>query len=136
MEQQYEITDEMWKIIEPLIKGREGQWGGIAKDNRQFINAVFSILSTGKPWSSLDRNIIKWKSIHKRYIRWKTQGIWENIIIILLNYPEYKWLIDIKNCKFTNRLNNDNYILPYLMLLCNKKKDALFLTQKITNLKK
>ena len=31
----HDISDEKWKVIEPLLPGREGMWGGIAKDNRQ-----------------------------------------------------------------------------------------------------
>ena len=37
----HDITDKAWALLEPHLPGREGGWGGIAQDNRLFINAVF-----------------------------------------------------------------------------------------------
>ncbi len=31
----HDITDKAWALLEPHLPGREGSWGGIAKDNRQ-----------------------------------------------------------------------------------------------------
>jgi transposase len=45
----HDISDEAWAKIEMRLSGRPGQWGGVAKDNRKFINAVFWILRTGAP---------------------------------------------------------------------------------------
>lgn len=49
----YHISDVTWRRIEPHLSGQKGQWGGIAKDNRLFINAVLWILRTGAPWRKL-----------------------------------------------------------------------------------
>ena len=46
---------------QPHLPGREGVWGGIAKDNRLFINAVFWILRTGAPWRDLPPDLGDWK---------------------------------------------------------------------------
>lgn len=51
----HDISDRTWELLEPHLPGREGVWGGIAKDNRLFINAVFWILRTGAPWRDLPR---------------------------------------------------------------------------------
>ena len=37
----HEITDATWKLLEPDLPGREGVWGGVARDHRLLINAVF-----------------------------------------------------------------------------------------------
>jgi hypothetical protein len=49
----HDISDEVWTLLEPHLPGRAGVWGGKARDNRQFINAVFWILRTGAPWRDL-----------------------------------------------------------------------------------
>lgn len=42
----HDISDKTWALLEPHLPGRVGSWGGIAKDNRTFINAVFWVLRT------------------------------------------------------------------------------------------
>lgn len=40
----YDISNEVWALLEPLLPGRKVTWGGNARDNRKFIKAVFWIL--------------------------------------------------------------------------------------------
>ena len=49
----HDISDRVWYLIEPHLPGRRGIWGGIARDNRQFINAVFWILPGSATYFSL-----------------------------------------------------------------------------------
>ena len=49
----HDISNEVWALLEPHLPGQRGQWGGIAQDNRRFINAVFWVLRTGVPWRDL-----------------------------------------------------------------------------------
>ena len=37
----HDISYRVWNVLEPLLPGRAGSWGGVAQDNRQFINATF-----------------------------------------------------------------------------------------------
>ena len=37
----HDISDRVWKILEPLLLGRKGSVGRPSQDNRRFINAVF-----------------------------------------------------------------------------------------------
>ena len=34
----HDINDKVWALFEPHLPGQRGQWGGIAQDNRRFIN--------------------------------------------------------------------------------------------------
>ena len=43
----HDISDKVWSLLEPHLPGQRGQWGGIAQNNRRFINAVFWALRTG-----------------------------------------------------------------------------------------
>ena len=45
----HDTSDRVWSKLEPLLPGRKGEWSGIAKDNRLFINAVFWIFRMGAP---------------------------------------------------------------------------------------
>ena len=37
----HDINDKVWELLGPHLPRQRGQWGGIAQDNRCFINAVF-----------------------------------------------------------------------------------------------
>lgn len=96
----HDISDEVWALLEPLLPGRRGQWGGIAQDNRRFINAVFWILRTGAPWRDLPPAYGKWGTVYQRFRRWRDNGTWENILEALVDEPDFEWLIiDATHCK-------------------------------------
>ena len=96
----HDITDAMWERLEPHLSGQRGQWGGIAKDNRQFINAVFWILRTGSPWRDLPSDYGDWKNTHRRFTRWRDKGIWSDLLDIIIDEPDFEWLmIDATFCK-------------------------------------
>ncbi len=81
-------------------RGHRGQWGGIAQDNRRFINGVFWILRTGAPWRNLPPDYGDWKNTHRRFCRWRDKGVWEKLLETLLEESELKWLmIDASHIK-------------------------------------
>ena len=82
------------------MPGRKGAWGGIAEDHRLFIDAVFWILRTGAPWRDLVPDYGGWSDTHRRFIRWRDKGIWEKLLEIPIDEPDYAWLmIDASHCK-------------------------------------
>ena len=91
--QRHDISDELWAKLSPLLPGQPGQWGGVAKDNRTFLNAVFWILRTGAPWRDLPPSYGNWNSVAKRFRRWVKQGIWENLLEALIDNKDFEWLI-------------------------------------------
>ncbi|MBL8640431.1 MAG: IS5 family transposase, partial [Alphaproteobacteria bacterium] len=96
----HDISDRVWALLEPHLPGRKGVWGGVAKDNRQFINAVFWIIRTGAPWRDLPPDYGGWSNTHRRFIRWRDKGIWEKLLDVLIDEPDYEWLmIDASHCK-------------------------------------
>ena len=96
----HNISDHVWELLEHHLPGRRGAWGGIARDNRQFINAVFWILRTGAPWRDLPPDYGDWKNDHRRFCRWRDKGVWEKLLEILIDEPDYEWLmIDVSHVK-------------------------------------
>ena len=83
----HDLTDEQWSILAPILPGQRGQWGGIARDNRLFMNAVLWILRTGAPWRDLPKEFGKWSSVHQRFRRWRDAGVWERILSVLAKNP-------------------------------------------------
>ena len=96
----HDISDHIWNKLEPHLPGRKGAWGGVARDNRQFINAVFWILRTGSPWRDLPPDYGDWKNTHRRFCRWRDKGIWESLLEQLIDEPDFEWLmIDASHIK-------------------------------------
>lgn len=96
----HDMSDAMWAVVEPLLPGQRGQWGGIAKDNRRFLNGVFWVLRVGAPWRDLPPQYGKWNSVYQRFRRWRDSGVWERILEALVVEPDYEWLmIDASHCK-------------------------------------
>ena len=96
----HEITDATWRLLEPHLPGREGVWGGVARDHRLFSNAVFWIIRTGAPWRDLPLDLGEWSNTHRRFIRWRDKGVWERLLDLLIDEPDYAWLmIDASPCK-------------------------------------
>ena len=96
----HDINDETWELLENHLPGRKGTWGGNARDNRQFINAVFWILRTGAPWRDLPPDYGDWKNTHRRFCRWRDRGVWEKLLEILIDEPDFEWLmIDASHVK-------------------------------------
>lgn len=61
----YEVTDEHWTLMEPLLPGREGDPGAHGADNRLFVNAVIWIARTGAPWRDLPERFGEWNSVYQ-----------------------------------------------------------------------
>jgi transposase len=96
----HDISDKVWSKLDAHLPGRKGSWGGIAQDNRQFINAVFWIMRTGAPWRDLPPDFGGWSNTHRRFIRWRDGGVWERLLEVLIDEPDYEWLmIDATHCK-------------------------------------
>ncbi len=36
----HDISDKVWSLLEGHLPGREGTWGGVARDNRQLPTAA------------------------------------------------------------------------------------------------
>jgi transposase len=96
----HDLSDHAWELLEAHLPGRKGVWGGIAKDNRLFINAVLWILRTGAPWRDLPADYGDWKNTHRRFCRWRDKGRWEGLLERLIDAPDFEWLmIDASHAK-------------------------------------
>ena len=135
MHRRHDISDKAWVKLEPHLPGRQGTWGGVAEDNRKFVNAVFWIMRTGAPWRDLPPDYGGLSKTHRRFIRWRDGGIWEGLLEILIDDPDFEWLmIDASYRKVqqhasgarggnqkmsrTKRGSTQNYIWPWIRMVC------------------
>lgn len=88
-----DLDDRVWARLEPRLPGRVGEWGGIAEDNRRFVNAVLWILRTGSPWRDLPPDFGGWKNTHRRFCRLRDRGVWEQLLEVLIDEPGFEWLM-------------------------------------------
>ena len=143
----HDISDRIWDLLEPYLPGRKGVWGGKARDNRLFINAVFWILRTGAPWRDLPPDYGSWKNTHRRFCRWRDKGIWEALLERLIVEPDFEWLmIDASHVKvhphaagarggnqdmnLTKGGSIQRYIWPWMRTVCRSE----YLLQKVPEL--
>ena len=74
MGHRHEISDADWDRIKELLPGQPGQHGGVADDNRRFVNAVLYVAKTGIPWRDLPERLGNWNSQWRRFDRWARAG--------------------------------------------------------------
>lgn len=87
------ISDDLWERLKPLLPGQEGQWGGLAEDNRRFLRGVFWVLRTGAAWRDLPPVYGKWNTVYQRFKRWRDNHTWERVLEQLLDAPGFEWLL-------------------------------------------
>lgn len=92
MRRRYEISDEQYERIEPLLSGKPGDPGRNAENNRRFINAVVWIARTGSPWADLPERFGKYDSVYHRFNNWAKKGRWQAIFEQLQD-PDLDWVM-------------------------------------------
>ena len=77
------ISDDDWERIKGFLPGQRGQHGGVARDNRRFIDAVLYVARSGIPWEDLPVRFGKANSVWRRFDRWAAKGRWDPIVATL-----------------------------------------------------
>lgn len=151
--ERHDLSDELWIKLEPLLTGKVGDWGAVAKDNRKFINAVLWILRTGAPWRDLPPSYGGWKNTHRRFCRWRDKGVWERILEKLMDEPDLEWLmIDSTHIKvhkhatgavggnqemsLTKGGSIQRYIFPWMHMVCQSELLLQQVPKRIVNMEK
>src|SRR5512132_3584424 len=74
-----DLTDEQWKIIQPLIPvptvGRPRK-----VEMREVLNAIFSLNRSGCQWDMLPHDLPPRSTVHDYYLQWRSDGTWQEIL--------------------------------------------------------
>lgn len=84
MLRRYELTDQEWEQIAPLLPHKNtGKSGRPPKDNRLMLNAMVWIARSGSPWRDLPERYGPWESVYSRFRKWIEDGILDNVFRVL-----------------------------------------------------
>ena len=74
-----DLTNEEWKIIEPLIP--EAKAGGRPREvnPRKIINGIFYRLRTGCSWAMLPKDYDPYQTVYDYFNKWSKDGTWKTI---------------------------------------------------------
>src|SRR5579859_6267599 len=84
MRQPMDLTDDQWKVLEPLIgdmprraDGRGRPW----RSSREVLNGILWILRTGAQWADLPERYPPYQTCHRRFQRWVREGTLETVLV-------------------------------------------------------
>jgi transposase len=75
----FEITDNEWERLAPLLPSTRPKRGGRWRDHRHVLNGIVFRVRTGIPWRDLPERYGPWQTVYKRFARWQTDGTWARI---------------------------------------------------------
>lgn len=112
--------DKLWEELKPLIPVNKQPYS----NDVHFINSILTLLKE-RDYNRLE-NGLNWKlitppswrsSYNRRFNRWRNDGVWENLLLVLVKYEKFDWLANpyiysylFKNYKLLNLLNS-TYVL-------------------------
>lgn len=96
-----DLTNEQWKILEPLIPeppGRADGRGRPRRHPREVLNGILWILRTGAQWADLPKRYPPYQTCHRRFQEWFGEGGFKNILETLAQDLEKRGEIDLSEC--------------------------------------
>ena len=74
-----DLTDEQWKVLEPLLPGRAHTGRKPKYENREIVNAIFYLLRSGCTWRMLPRDLPPWQVVYWHFAKWRASGVWQHV---------------------------------------------------------
>jgi transposase len=69
----YELTDEEWAAIKPMLPNKP-------RGVQRVLNGIFWVLRSGAPWRDLPDNFGPYTTCYNRFVRWRRAGVWVRIM--------------------------------------------------------
>jgi transposase len=92
-----DLTDAQWNRIKhllpkPKLRGRS------RVDDREVINGILYVLTTGCPWEYLPHDIqASHQTCHRRLLDYQRRRVWQKIVADLMKEADRKGYINLKN---------------------------------------
>jgi transposase len=81
-----DLTDEQWRILDPLLPDR-GERGPAIESKRRTVNGILWVLRTGAPWRDMPERYGNWNSVFVRFTRWSKLGVWDAPSFRQITFP-------------------------------------------------
>jgi transposase len=102
----YEVSDELWSKVEPLIpaavrptdRAYQRRSGGGRKPMpaRQIFTAILYVLRSGCLWKALPRRFGSASTVHRHFLEWERRGffqaIWRAGLVVHSEMAEIPWV--------------------------------------------
>jgi transposase len=69
-----DLTDEQWRLIEPLLPPRATAGRREKHPRREIVNAILYVVRTGCAWRLLPREYPPWQTVFWYFKRWRSDG--------------------------------------------------------------
>ena len=90
----YDLTDEQWHRLKPLLPPQRPPTGRPAHDHRTVINGILFVLRGGCAWRDLPDRYGNWKTVSSRFYRWCKQGVWQRVLEVLRQRADARGGVD------------------------------------------
>lgn len=90
----YDLTDEQWSTLAPLLPPQRPPRGRPSHDHRRVVNGILWILRSGAAWRDLPERYGKWNSVYVRFRRWTCSGLWPRLLHHLQREADLQGLLD------------------------------------------
>ena len=93
----WELTDEQWALVEPVLRPRrrEDNRGRPWHDTRAVLNGVLWILGSGAQWSELPRKYPPYQTCHRRFQNWIGEGKLVELLCLLARQLHERGKLDL-----------------------------------------
>ncbi len=78
-----DLTDDEWRVLEPLIPPAKPGGRPRSADTREIVNAVRYLLRAGCAWRLLPHDLPPWQTVYAYFRAWQADGTWERIAGVL-----------------------------------------------------
>lgn len=74
-----DLTDDAWRVLEPLIPPAKPGGRPRGVDTREIMNASRYQLRSGGAWRLVPHEFPPWPTVYASFRRWEADGTWERI---------------------------------------------------------
>ena len=78
-----DLTDDEWRVVEPLIPPAKPGGRPRSVDPREVLNGIRYLLRSGGAWRLLPHEFPPWPTVYAYFRRWDADGTWERMAGVL-----------------------------------------------------